>query len=387
MTFNGDAGRVMQALPFLLVRGDEIWNELTQRPVAIRPGELEALRASARPVPLDDLAERLGGPERVAELIRDKVLVEPAAAWELTEIQTIEIEISTRCNWRCEYCPVSLSPKPAHTMPLALFEEVIFKARRHGIGCATLNSYNEPTIDPLFDERIGILARTPLRIQLHTNGAGLSAARLALLAESGVVKQMFFNLPSLDPERFRAMTGAPPRTLERLRTAIARALELGLTIGFSIQGTSDGRAETVAALRHWLGARFRDTMVGDWPTTDRAGALGNQYGRHIGVRRALTGCADVLNWLCVAVNGDCFLCCEDYYQKVVFGNVRDGELADVLGSPRARQIRRWVYGAEDAPADFLCRSCHVMASHGVRPGGWRPLGAAPSTSAATGVER
>jgi pyruvate-formate lyase-activating enzyme len=362
----------LQALPYLLVRGGEVWNELRQRAAELRTGELEAIRSFHQPRPLAD-ALRVWDRERVEALVRDDVLVDPARVWEMTDVHTIEIEISTRCNWRCEYCPVSLSPKPPHTMALELFQEIVDKAVRHGIRRATLNSYNEPTLDVLFDQRIEVLAKTPIKIDLHTNGSALTARRLDLLARTGVAEQIFFNLPSLDAAAFRSMTGAPARTLDRLRSTVEAALRAGLPVRFSIQGSAERRAETMRRLHEWLGPRFDDGMVGDWPTTDRAGALSNDYCHHLSVRGPLTGCADVLNWLYVAVNGNCFICCEDYHQKVVFANVRDGEFADVLRSERAQQIRRWVYGAEAAPADFLCRACHVMAGRGTRPGGWTPL--------------
>jgi hypothetical protein len=32
-------------------------------------------------------------------------------------------------------------------------------------------------------------------------------------------------------------------------------------------------------------------------------------------------------------------------------------VAEVLGGERIAQMRRWAYGVEDAPDDFLCRRC------------------------------
>jgi hypothetical protein len=32
-------------------------------------------------------------------------------------------------------------------------------------------------------------------------------------------------------------------------------------------------------------------------------------------------------------------------------------LEDILRGPRLALLRRWVYGMEEAPADFICRRC------------------------------
>jgi hypothetical protein len=132
----------LQTLPFLLQRGPEFWNELTQRPVSCsEAADRDTLRFCMQPRPLADVRQRFAD-DRVRHLVGEGLLVDAEKVWELTSVHTIEIETSTRCNWRCEYCPVSLSQKPPHTMSMALFGEIIAKAQRHGIRRATFNSYN-----------------------------------------------------------------------------------------------------------------------------------------------------------------------------------------------------------------------------------------------------
>ncbi|HET9227233.1 MAG TPA: SPASM domain-containing protein, partial [Thermoanaerobaculia bacterium] len=55
--------------------------------------------------------------------------------------------------------------------------------------------------------------------------------------------------------------------------------------------------------------------------------------------------------------GHCLLCCEDYDEKYVVGDLNHESVQDVLTGPKLALMRRWIYGLEDAPQDFICRGC------------------------------
>jgi radical SAM protein with 4Fe4S-binding SPASM domain len=74
----------------------------------------------------------------------------------------------------------------------------------------------------------------------------------------------------------------------------------------------------------------------------------------------LYGCGKVLNWMYVGIEGDCFICHHDYYQREVYGNIKQGEINDILISEAAQLLRKRVFGVELAPNDFICRKCFEM---------------------------
>jgi len=51
------------------------------------------------------------------------------------------------------------------------------------------------------------------------------------------------------------------------------------------------------------------------------------------------------------------LCCEDYDGKYVVGDLTRESVAEVLTGPTMALMRRWAYGLEKAPDDFLCYGC------------------------------
>jgi hypothetical protein len=59
----------------------------------------------------------------------------------------------------------------------------------------------------------------------------------------------------------------------------------------------------------------------------------------------------------VTGTGVVVLCCQDYYEKLTIGNLKTQTVAEVLGGDAIARMRRWVYGVEEAPEDFLCRRC------------------------------
>ncbi len=75
----------------------------------------------------------------------------------------------------------------------------------------------------------------------------------------------------------------------------------------------------------------------------------------------LCGCEQTgsrpVQWVHITPLGQCVLCCQDYHDQYVVGDLGEESLRDILGGPRMSLMRRWVYGMEEAPADFLCRNC------------------------------
>jgi hypothetical protein len=59
----------------------------------------------------------------------------------------------------------------------------------------------------------------------------------------------------------------------------------------------------------------------------------------------------------VTATAKAVLCCQDYWEKLVVGDLKTQTVAEILGGDRMALLRKWTYGVEEAPADFLCRRC------------------------------
>ncbi|MDH6114189.1 hypothetical protein P3T36_000590 [Kitasatospora sp. MAP12-15] len=342
---------------------------------------LAALNRAARdPLPAGELAAEFGQ-DLIEHLTAKGWLQPPEEICAEYRLLTAQIEITAHCNWRCRYCPVSTEPKPAATMPMDLYEEILGKLQPHAetIKFVTFHFFNEPTLDRFFDQRVHLLADHHLKLSLSTNASALTPAKIDLLAQTGVLHHLVVNIPSLDAAEFQRLTGA---TTYR---ASLRHLDLAIDAGFPITVAVNGTDEDLERSADGLRERYepRGVTVHPTQTCDRAGVLTNEYHQDVHAAGRLGGCSWPLNHAYFSVTGDLFACCNDFHQREVFGHIRDGSLHEIMTSPAAIRLRRRVFGAEDAPADFLCRTCHDQ-----RPDfperQFRPLAAFPATAADQG---
>jgi iron-sulfur cluster protein len=131
-----------------------------------------------------------------------------------------------------------------------------------------------------------------------------------------------------------------------------------------VLGTGDDRhiADFEEIERRFAGSHFTTKY---FVVNDRAGYL------NVGIsvknrKRTLRGCDHVgsrpLQHLHINPHGLCILCCQDYSESEVVGDLTQQSVAEVLTGPRMAQMRRMVYGLEDVPANFICHNCRFSLS-------------------------
>ncbi|HUZ54902.1 MAG TPA: radical SAM protein [Streptosporangiaceae bacterium] len=334
---------------------------------------LDALQHAARaPVARRSLIE-LYGIQVVSNLVSRGWLQRPDELCTEYLLTTAQIEVTAHCNWGCRFCPVSVDRKPSATMPMPLFEEIIEKISPYDtIRYVTFHFYNEPTLDRFFDDRLAVLRKHGLLLRLFTNASRLTEDRIKALKGSGVLDQLVVNLPSLQKDEFRALTQSKTQAAS-LRNLDA-AVEHGLPVGIAVNGGGEDVRHRLAELRE----RYepQGVPVNATLTSDRAGTVDGRYNQAVRIEGPLRGCGWPVNHAHFSVSGDMFICCNDYYQRETFGNIRSGSVHEIMTSPAALLVRRRVFGVADAPADYLCRSCHdQLADFPLRQ--FRPLATFP----------
>lgn len=319
------------------------------------PLVLDLLKAcAAEPCDTRGLTGRFGA-DRVRAAVGSGWLQPPDDLCREYRLVSGEIEVTAHCNWGCRFCPVSTDPKPRRTMPMDVFEEIIGKlAEVDTVDYVTFQFFNEPTLDRYFIDRIGVLARHGMQLALYTNASALTRDKIDALRRHGVLRHLIVNLPSGDPREFAELTGS-----RSYRQTVGN-LDEAIRAGFRVQVVVNGVGERLARNLEGLQDRYVPLGVEVYPslTCDRAGEVGGEYVQDVRVRGRLTGCGWPVHHANFAVTGDLFLCCNDYYQREVFGNIRDGSLDALMTSDAAIRARRQVFGVTEAATDFLCRRCH-----------------------------
>ena len=89
--------------------------------------------------------------------------------------------------------------------------------------------------------------------------------------------------------------------------------------------------------------------------------LDNKYAQDINIEGVLRGgCQKLTQWINISVNGGFFICCNDYYQRSIYANIKDGSIDRIINSTAAILNRQFVFNSKKAPQEFLCRHCDIM---------------------------
>jgi 2-deoxy-scyllo-inosamine dehydrogenase (SAM-dependent) len=216
----------------------------------------------------------------------------------------VEIEINSRCNKRCSYCPVSQSP-PVHLqryMAAEVLDRILAELSRLDFdGRLSYHFYNEPLLHPQLLDIVGQVTErvTGARQVLYTNGDLLKDDLYQGLIAAGIKR---FIVTSHDhkviPERPNQVVLFPE----------------------------------------------------DLEITNRGGALGTPAGQ------LDLPCHAPGVMLIVTVTGDVVLCYEDYYRTQLLGNVMDKGLDAIWYSPRFQMLRA-ALAQGDRSVTSICAAC------------------------------
>jgi len=276
-------------------------------------------------------------------------------------LKYVSLESHTVCNQKCYFCPVAYAPREPYFMPTELYRRILSElaAYRDTVEGVFMINYNEPTLDRRFVEQVGWIKEAGLPAATLTNGSGLTPKRVDALCALGGLRFLSINISTIDREKYKKDRGADQaeqivRNLEYAgQHPVAEEMEM------VVLGEGDAAHDQAFAeiQERFAGSRFQ---VQQRRLMNRAGYL--QIGNNANlVGRCLGGCENIgsrpLQHLHITPHGQCVLCCEDYDEKYIVGDLTEASVEAVLTGERFAQLRRWAYGVEEAPDDFICRHC------------------------------
>ena len=277
-------------------------------------------------------------------------------------IKYVSIEALALCNHGCYFCPVSFAPREPTRMPTELFERVIgeIAALGHPIEGVVMNHYNEPTADSRYLDQVRCIMDAGLPAATLTNGTGMTPGRVDSLLEMGGLNYLSVNISSLDRDRYKEQRGKDHLPLVLANLDYMATRPVAETMDLVVLGTGDqahhDEFEPIAE-------RFADTRfeVKLFEVNDRAGYLDLGL-KAEGDDGCLGGCEQMgsrpINHIHISARGRCILCCQDYNERWEVGDLHTQSLEEILSGDEFARMRRWTYGLEEAPRDFLCRTCN-----------------------------
>lgn len=218
--------------------------------------------------------------------------------------QVVEVEVYSRCNRRCSYCPVSVNSSP--DVPVQMSDEIFQKTLRDlaewGFsGRLSYHFYSEPLLRLDFVQLVTSASQQlpAAKHVLYTNGDKLDEKRYCELMDAGIDQ---FIVTRHDSDTFP----------ERERQIVLTPSELVLT----------NRGGSV-----------------------RPGKL------------LYTPCFVPSELMVVTANGDVLLCYEDALRNDIFGNVMQQSLDTIWFSEQARRARKVLAAGDRKNGLAACTLC------------------------------
>jgi cyclic pyranopterin phosphate synthase len=178
-------------------------------------------------------------------------------------IRKLRLQLTDACNFRCFYCmPEGTRFKPARDL-LSPGEIAGICRSLHGLGIEEIRvTGGEPTVRPEFDAIMARLADIPWKKFGITSNGYLLGPKLRMLKELGC-RHVNISLDSLDPDRFRSITGSA--RFADVRDTILSARELGLDVKVNMivfRGKNDDEVPAFArfSAAHGVEVRFLELM-------------------------------------------------------------------------------------------------------------------------------
>lgn len=335
--------------PYLHVQPDRVYNPLTDHSVSAGDPVYSALQSF-----------RSGGPASPELLEGGWVIPAHEDLSRRYRLKIVSLETSTTCNQKCYFCPVSIAPREDEVMTDEMFGRIVdellpFRTTLEGV---FLQSYNEPTIERRFVQHVRTLFAADLPVAVLTNASGLTPAKVDAIMDAGQLRYLCVNLSTLDRERYAQDRGgdhlaAVLRNVDYMRDKPVAAQMRIIVLG---QNDATHEADLAAVRERFAGSRFE---IEKFEVMDRAGWL--EVGLRTEPIQDLAGCDLVgsrpIQHLHITPAGKCVLCCQDYDENYVVGDLNLSTIAEILAGDEMATMRKWSYGVEQAPDDFICRRC------------------------------
>lgn len=285
--------------------------------------------------------------------------------------QTINFEITAACDARCIHCPRLDMDRPMKAMPMPLYRRLVDQSAELGVPYLCPNGYGEICTLPMeaLQEYFGYLGSNApqIRILINTNGNRMTEDRIALFlrhnvhlvnvtidgataetAES-IRKNLHFDQIEANIKNLIAMRNALGKTRPKVRVGMVAMPQTvpeydqfrkrwhGLADFIGLGGFSD-RLTSVAA------AAPQEALI--------------QLGSRAVSSSAASACVLPFKELNIWADGKAVLCCEDWNEQHVIGDLNTQHLRDIWRGPEMTEVRRKHIAGEGHCVD-LCSRCNA----------------------------
>ncbi len=275
---------------------------------------------------------------------------------------------SSYCNLKCTMCPnKDLSGDARGTMDFGLFTKVIDQVVGH-VGDINLHHRGEPLLNPRLFDMIRYARERDIRVRFHTNGCLMTEDKAAAIIDAQP-DLISFSIDGFEKDAYEKVriggtfdeTVANVMKLLELRRKSRKKLPYVVVerINFAGQEISPEAEKKAAALhKEFLAAGVNEVVVKEefvWAEDEMAKRETPQTYK----KCTFPWYAMVVGW-----NGDVTPCPQDFFAKMVMGNLAEQTVEEVWNGEQYRDLRDNLQN--DLDALDMCRRCDRLCRKTVR---------------------
>jgi len=298
----------------------------------------------------------------LAEKIKRLVLKREWPVWDFPRI--IQIQTVAACNAHCVFCPhgKTKNPLPKGRMDWDLYRAIIDECTRYRMWRISPYLMNEPLMDPEIGERIRYISsrkKFPTYTKINTNASLLTEEMSRDLIDSGL-DILTCSVHGIDKEKYEStMVGL---RLEQVLENIDRFLELQKKLKkkkpelrVTMVRTKLIEPDVPKILSYW---KKRGVKVSIRPMSNRVNAKVASLGINARPLEPFDWCVRMMQQAYVNIRGELLLCCNDWEQTTILGDVRKQSIREIWNGEKYNDIRRRFLAGKWK--GLLCAACRMQ---------------------------
>ncbi|MDP2924022.1 MAG: radical SAM protein [Candidatus Omnitrophota bacterium] len=255
---------------------------------------------------------------------------------------TFNIEPTNACNLKCSMCPRNQSKRKEGFIDFELFKKIIDESKPYGPRHFILHKDGEPLLHPKIADMVSYIKKSNPKntVYISTNGLFLTREMVIVLMEAGL-DQLHISIGAVNEETYLKIRGGSLKQLEdNIIGAITVKKEKNLkkpVITLQIIRMQETLKEIESFIKKWkiYDVRFSVPSFLNWGGIKTDLSLDKQKP----VRRY--PCHTL--WLSPSINWDGMvsICCIDWNEEEVLGNVKERSLAQIWQGEKIKQYRTY----------------------------------------------
>ena len=253
----------------------------------------------------------------------------------------VQIENTNVCTGNCVFCPHKTMKRKTGIMDIDLTRRIIDECKDLGINYVTTYGFGEPLLDPHFFGRTEYAKSKQIsRVTTNTNAMYLNNEKAGRILESGL-DEVYVSLDAATEETYKRIR--PGLSFEMVEQNVLNLVEKKKKrnsrkpqIILSFVESSINKHEARQYIKKWKDKvdNISISTMHNW-----TGAIQRNSNNSSGSRR--DACRLLWTDMIVRWNGDVSLCCHDYENRIVLGNVNSNTIEEIWSGEKLRKIREW----------------------------------------------